>query len=95
MGLSTKDPDEKIVITFDFSTISAAISNPVVEIRERGSSTMISSMLSGAPQIQNPNKVLQLVQGGVSGKQYDIRCEIDIALTGERFVAKGILPVKS
>lgn len=95
MSLSVKDPAEKIVISFDFSSVSTPISAPVLTIKEKGTELDLAGfMFSGSPQVTS-NVVKQLVQGGESGKQYEIRCQIDVAATGERFVAKDFLPVKS
>lgn len=94
MTLSVKDPSEKIVLTFDFTQLPNPISSPVVSIGERGQGNDLSStMLVDVPQVQG-NKVLQLVQGGESGLFYETRCQVDVVVTGERFVAKDILPVK-
>lgn len=94
MSLSPKDPVEKIVVTFDFTAIKTAVSNPVITICEKGTTTNIPSMLSGAPQITT-NKILQLVVGGDAGKSYTIKCQVDNATTGERFVVSDVLSVKN
>lgn len=94
MALSLKDPNEKVIVTFDFTSVPSPISAPTISIKERGDDIELSgTMISGLPQVQT-NKVLQLVQGGEDGKSYVIRCEVDVSLTGERFVAKDILTVK-
>jgi hypothetical protein len=95
MSLSVKDPAEKVVISFDFSAITSPISGAVLVIKEKGTEIDLSgTMFSGVSQTTG-NIVKQMVQGGESGKQYDIRCQVDIAATGERFVAKDTLPVKT
>ncbi len=94
MSLSSKDPLEKIVITFDFTSVPEVISNPVVYITEKNSESELPSMMIDAPQIVG-NKVLQLFTGGENGVQYTVRCLVDVALTGERFMAKDTLTVKS
>lgn len=94
MALSNKDPLEKVVITFDFTAIPETISNPVVSITIKGDDAVIPNMLIDVPQITG-NKVLQLVTGGENGVQYTVRCLVDVALTGERFMAKDTLTVKS
>ena len=94
MSLSSKDPLEKVVITFDFTAIPETISNPVITITIKGDDANISSMLIDVPQITG-NKILQLVSGGEDGTQYTVRCLVDVALTGERFMAKDTLTVKS
>ena len=95
MSLPPKDPAEKVVITFDFTDILTPISSPVVSIFEKGTATdLYSTMGVGVFQLTG-NTVLQLIQGGTSGKQYDIRCQVDILSTGERFVVKDTLSVKN
>jgi hypothetical protein len=94
MSISIKDPKESITVTFNFSKIPNEISNPVIEILEFGTSLSVPGMIVGSPQVSE-QKVTQLITGGESGKKYNVRCTVDVVTTGERFVAKGILPVKS
>lgn len=91
--MSPKDPVEKVVVTFDFSAISGTISNPVVTVNRKGYDVSIAAMLSGSASIVN-NTVLQMIQGGENGQEYDIRCVVDVAASGEKYVAKDTLTVK-
>jgi hypothetical protein len=93
MGLSSKDPAEKINITFDFSTYYTEVTNPVVTITLKGDSTDIPDMKATAPVIIDLTKVLLQIQGGETGTQYELRCTVDTD-TGETVVAKDNLAVK-
>ena len=94
MALSNKNPKERVVITFDFTAVPEAISNPIVSITEKGSDLELPSMLIDVPQIIN-NKVLQLFTGGFDQTQYTVSCLVDIATTGEKFIAKDTITVKN
>lgn len=95
MSEKFKDPAEAITVTFDFSAIATAASNPVV------SCTVLSgkvdagaeAMLSGTPQITG-TEVLHRVIGGLDGNTYKLRCQIDDA-DGERWVVADSLVVKT
>ncbi|MBP6189000.1 MAG: hypothetical protein KA440_08580 [Azonexus sp.] len=90
-----KDPAEAITVTFDFSALATAVSNPVV------SCTVISgkvdggveAMLSGSPQVAGTG-VLQRIIGGLDENVYKLRCQIDDA-DGERWVVADSLVVKT
>ena len=81
-----KDPAEIITVTFDFSALATAVSNPVISCTVFGSvaDPSASAMLSGSPQISGTS-VLQRITGGISGATYKLRCVIDDA-DGERWV---------
>lgn len=89
---SAKDPDEIITLTFDFTNITSAVSNPVLSITVvEGTDPTPAAMLSGAAQIVGA-KVLQKITGGVSSVRYDIRCQID-SPDGNRYVLADVLPI--
>jgi hypothetical protein len=93
MALSAKDPDEKINITFDFSSQYTSVTSPVVTVSLKGDTTDISSMKGSSAVIVNLNKVVILIQGGEPGTQYDLRCQVTTD-TSEVVVAKDVLSVK-
>ena len=81
--LTVKDPDETIMITFDFSKMTTEVPvNPYVEInRKSGAGTKDPiGMLLGAPVV-NGQMVGQLVKAGEAGDDYTLRCgcEADIS----------------
>jgi hypothetical protein len=88
-----KDPAEIITITFDFSALATAVSNPTITCTVFGSvaDPSASAMLSGLPQISGTS-VLQRVTGGISGATYKLRCVVDDA-DGERWVVADRLEV--
>ncbi len=88
-----KDPAEIITVTFDFSALATAASNPTITCTVFGSvaDQAASSMLTGSPQVSGTN-VLQRVSGGIAGATYKLRCVIDDA-DGERWVVADRLEV--
>ena len=94
MALSNKDPEEKINVTFDFSTQFTTVTNPEVTVCLKGEEVAIPLMVDGAPVI-NPsnNKVIAAIQGGDNGSSYDVRCKVTTN-TNETVVAKDVLIVK-
>lgn len=88
-----KDPAEIITVTFDFSALATAASNPTITCTVFGSvaDPAASSMLTGSPQVSGTN-VLQRVSGGIAGATYKLRCVIDDA-DGERWVVADRLEV--
>lgn len=98
MTLSSKDPAEKVTVTFDFTpvlavgeTISSVSS--VVCTAWIGVDGAASSMLIGSPAIQGL-MVLQLVQGGLTGNYYKIKATINTSL-GQIIACTATLPVVS
>ena len=89
--LSAKDAAEVIVITFDFSSLVATIDSASLSITVvSGIDADASAMLSGSPQITGA-KALQLLQNGINGVTYNLRCE---ALSGsEKFALSALIPV--
>ena len=88
-----KDPSEIITVTFDFSALATAASNPVITCVVFGSiaDPSASAMLTGSPQV-NGTSILQRISGGVSGATYKLRCVID-DVDGERWVVADKLEV--
>lgn len=89
----TKDPAEIITVTFDFSALAAAVSNPVVACTVIGivPDADAAAMVFGAPQIDGA-RVLQRIAGGVPRAIYKLRCQIDDA-DGERWAVAAKLKV--
>jgi hypothetical protein len=95
MALSSKDPQETVIVTFDFTALATAISNPSV------ASTCIAgtldanpaAILQGAP-IVSSTRVMQQVTGGLDGATYDLRCQAT-AQDGSVYVLSGWLAVQS
>lgn len=93
--LSTKDPDEDVVVTFDFSNLSAsAPTSPAVtaSVHAGPADAAPSAILSGSPQVSG-DTVLQLVTGGSHGTDYMLRCEADCG--NEHFVIAAVLQVRT
>lgn len=75
--LASKDPEESIVLTFDFSAIAKTITNPKITVDViSGVDANSGTMLSGDPQISDV-KVMQQVVGGIDGADYHFRCLVD------------------
>lgn len=91
--MSPKDPSEIITVTFDFSDVATAISNPQVSISVVSGKLDpdLGNMLSGTAQVDGL-KVLQRVVGGLDGNTYKLRCQVDDA-DGERYVVGDNLVV--
>ena len=93
----SKDPSEKIPLTFDFSSLTSEdLANPTITITwHSGPKTTsdLSTMLLGAAQISGQS-VLQKVQLGLVGTVYKVRCQVD-TVTGLRYVLAGLLPVET
>lgn len=93
MSLSSKDPAEKVIITFNFTASGQVLSNPVVTVCLKGTSTDIAAMkATGA--VVNGYLVSFMLQGGEHGKSYDLKCLVDLA-DGERVAAKDTIVVKT
>jgi len=75
--LASKDPEESIVLTFDFSAIAQTIANPEITVDViSGADSDPDTMRSGDPQISGA-KVLQQIVGGVDGADYHFRCIVE------------------
>ena len=94
MALDSKDPAEKVVVTFDFSALATTVSTPVVTAESAGGANdpSPSAILSGSPSVSGA-QVLQLVIGGVANADYKLRCQIDDGT--ERFVVADTLQVRT
>lgn len=89
-----KDPQETITVTFDYSALGDIVENPAVTVRVLvGVDSNPSAVLYGSPIIEDNNKVLQGVTGGVRGCLYEFRCMVDIG--SDRPLIKAVLPVQS
>lgn len=93
MALSIKDPEEKIDITFDFSSQYTTVSTPEVTISYADKLDDIPEMKVAGPVVVDNNKVVLRIQGGTNGKKYDLRCKVTTNTT-EIVVAKDVLVVK-
>lgn len=94
-ALDVKDPDESVLVLFDFRLIAASVSAAQVRItRFSGAADATpASLADGAPQIEGP-RVYQRVTAGVDACTYHLECEVT-APDGSRFVVAGLLPVRS
>lgn len=92
--LAAKDPEESIVLTFDFSSIAATLANPEITVDVvSGTDADATSMCSGAPQVDG-GRVLQLVVGGMNGADYRFRCAADADSGPQRFAVTATLRVR-
>ena len=93
----SKDPSEKIPLTFDFSSLtSEVLSNPTITITWHSGpkqSGDLSGMILGSAVVSGQS-VVQKVQGGLVDTVYKITCQVDTA-TGLRYVLAGLLPVET
>lgn len=95
---SPKDPDEVIVLAFDFSkddavADGAVLSSPTVDVTARkGVDPAAAAIRSGAPQISG-KLVLQKVIVGISGVDYELRAKASTS-DGQTVVLVGVLPVR-
>lgn len=89
----TKDPDESIVIVFDFSAELSAIDSVAVSMAVHGPGVDpgVAAMLEGAPQISGA-MALQRVRHGIHGLAYKPRC---VATRGADVIVRaGVMPVR-
>lgn len=75
MITKTKDPEESVVLEFDFSSELAAIDSATVSVAVAGTKpdANASLVLDGPLQI-NGTDVFQRMSGGVDGVDYKFRC---------------------
>ena len=90
-----KDPQEIVVLTFDFSGEAAAVSSPVVSVAHDSGEpdAAFASVLEGSAQVSGA-KVLQRVKSGVDGANYLLRCEASDG-NGNTLVRAGLLMVRA
>lgn len=89
-----KDPDESVVIEFDFTGEMSAIGTAVVSVAAMDGAvdTGIAGVAEGAHQIVG-TKVLQRASMGVSGINYRWRC---LAINGsDKILRSDVMPVKT
>lgn len=94
--LDAKDPEEKLVITFDFTRdldAGETISSPTVTIAVAvGTDPSPNSVLSGVPTA-GVGVVTQVITGGRDEVDYRIQCKVNTS--GSRIlVLAAILPVR-
>lgn len=93
-AFAPKDPAEIVFVAFDFTALTAAPTSPVVTAALLlGEDPAPSSILGGSP-IVSGTRIVQKIVGGVTGCNYTLRCQIDIA-DGSRYVLAGVLPVRT
>lgn len=95
MTLPIKDPAEIITVEFDFSALSANVSDPVITVQASygKDDPSASAMLSGVPSVTGA-EVRQKIIGGQAGTTYTLRCVADAA-DGSRYVLTAALPVET
>lgn len=95
MSLSTKDPEEIVTVTFDFTDLATSVASPVItcSVFSGQSDQASQAMVSGLPQVSGLT-VLQRIVGGIDGNTYKLRCRIDDA-DGERWILSDVLTVRS
>lgn len=99
--LETKDTDEDIVVTFDFSnelasgeTLSGVPTITVTVVK--GTDPSPSAILSGAYSVSSDaKKILQPVIDGVPGVQYRLKCVCPTSNPAKKLARVGLLPVVS
>jgi hypothetical protein len=93
--LSSKDPEETVLLRFYFDNIISAIDTvEAMELSLYSGTTDVdmAAMLVGTPTI-SVAQVMQLVQGGVDGNEYKLRCTVNSG--DETYLAAVILPIVS
>lgn len=90
-----KDPDEIIVVAFDFRLIAAAVQDPLLRITRYSGAADANpeAIAADAPQVVGA-KVCQRVTSGVDACTYHIECQVD-TVDGARYVLAALLPVRS
>ena len=97
--LSTKDVDEEVILTFDF-TDGLAANETLTSIIETeitvnsGTDAAISLTLNGTPTFYTGNKSVALpVKGGVVDCSYRVKVTCDTSNAEKRLSVFGILPM--
>lgn len=92
-----KDPEEQVVLLFDFGREAAAVSSPQVtcDVQWSASPAPAADVRSGAPQVSgdHPAQVLQTVAGGTDWTDYALRCKAT-GPDGQVLVVGAVLPVR-
>ncbi len=92
MSLPEKDPEESVIVEFDFSSELPSIDSAIVEIDIHNDVEDINvlAMLDGPPLIIN-NIVYQRISNGVDNAIYRLRCT---ATRGDDIIVRSeLLPV--
>lgn len=99
--LTDKDPDEAIIVTFDFSPALDAgetlvsIEDVTVEV-SAGADPDALDILNGAPLITIDSLMIQQpVIGGLNGVNYNIKAIAQTSTPDKRLAVTAILPVRS
>lgn len=97
--LSSKDPAEKVVVTFDFTlalnpgeTLTTVVS--VTSSVVLGSDPAPTALLSGAASVSAGALIQQQVQGGIDATNYYIKALANTS-AGRTLALAAILPVRS
>lgn len=97
--LPNKDPEEDILVTFDFTGYLATgetVSNPLVtcETLYGGTDANPMAMVSGPASTTTLSpRVTQVIVGGNAGVNYRLQCLVDTSL-GQKLVLAASLPVR-
>lgn len=98
VALSTKDPDERVRLRFEFcalladdESISSAELSVVVRAGDAGQP--LTGLLSGAPVIEGA-RVLQVFAGGLLGSIYRVKCRATTS-AGNVYALSGDVPVNT
>ncbi len=99
--LTDKDPDEAIIVTFDFSPALdegetlASIESVSVEV-SAGADPTPSNILTGAAVLTVDSLMVQQpVSGGINGSNYNIKALAQTSTPSKRLAVTAILPVRS
>ena len=94
MSINPKDPAEIVTLSYDFASLTATPSSPVVTISVLyGIDADVAAMLTGAPALVG-TKVLQQISAGLAGVDYTVRYQVD-APDGDRYVEAQKLMVRT
>lgn len=95
--LPIKGTLESVVLGFDFSAETTAVTSPsVVATIESGvDDTNPSAILVGVPQVDstNPARILQRVAAGLDGATYRLQCTVQTG-GGDTLTLASLLPVR-
>ena len=89
MQSNKKYKAERVVFTFNFTSVDIPVSSPVITVLNNRGVDVTSNIVYGSPRLSQ-NKVLQLIQNGSAIESpYTAQCQVDVTKTGERFVVRG------
>lgn len=93
--LPSKDTEERVTLTFDFSSQTNFISSPTVTVSlVSGVDSSPEDILDTPPEVYENNKIIFRVKDGVSGCNYLLRVKI-ITETGDILIIADILPIRT